>query len=38
MGDGRPARFYRLRLTFNIKENFGATATGPVMTLESAMY
>lgn len=38
MGDGRPARFYRLRLTFNIKANFGANATGPVMTLESAMY
>lgn len=38
IGDGRPARFYRLKLTFNIKENFGATATGPVITLESAMY
>jgi hypothetical protein len=38
VGDGRPARFYRLQLTFNIKANFGAAATGPQMTLESAMY
>ena len=38
IGDGRPARFYRLKLTFNVRANLGATATGPVMTLESAMY
>ena len=33
LGGGRPARFYRLKLTFNILENFGAGGTGPVMTL-----
>ena len=40
IGDGNPVRFYRLNLTFNILQNFGARtpATAPVMTMRPAMY